>query len=77
MKRELTKEQINRLYRYISEMGVKYFDVQVELVDHIATATEERLCNHPERTVEDTLKEVVASFEKYGFKKIVREKKSR
>lgn len=74
MKRELTKDQINSLYQYVANNDVKYFDVQVELVDHIATATEERLNNYPKRTVDETLREVVASFEKYGFKKIVREK---
>ncbi|MFN8348290.1 MAG: hypothetical protein U0X91_25030 [Spirosomataceae bacterium] len=74
MKKELTKEHINRLYRYAADNGVNYFDVQVELVDHIATAIEERLNTHPEQTVDDTLKEVIASFEKYGLKKIVKEK---
>lgn len=74
MKRELTKDQINRLYRYVNDKGVEYFDVQVELVDHMASTIEERLNNHPEQSVDETLKGVLVAFEKYGFKRIVREK---
>jgi hypothetical protein len=74
MKQELTKEHINRLYRYVADNDVNYFDVQVELVDHIAAATEERLSNHPEQTVDETLREVIDAFEKYGFNRIIKEK---
>lgn len=74
MKRELTTEQINRLYRYVNDNGVKYFDVQVELVDHMASTIEERLNNHPEHSVDENFNKVLTTFEKYGFKKMVKEK---
>lgn len=74
MKRELTTEQINRLYQYVADNGVAYFDVQVELVDHIASTIEERLNNHPEQSVDENFNKVLTVFKKYGFKKMVKEK---
>lgn len=74
MKRELTKEQINRLYRYVSGMGVEYFDVQVELVDHIAAKIEERLHQNPERSEAEIFDETLPAFAKNGFRQVVREK---
>lgn len=74
MKKELTKEQINRLYRYVSGMGVKYFDVQVELVDHIAAKIEARLHQNPGRSEAEIFDETLAAFAKNGFRQVVREK---
>lgn len=74
MKRELTTEQINRLYRYVNDKGVEYFDIQIELVDHIASIIEERWNNYSEQSVDETLNGVLVAFEKYGFKRLVREK---
>jgi hypothetical protein len=74
MKKELTTEQINRLYRYVNDKGVEYFDIQIELVDHIASIIEERWNNYSEQSVDETLNGVLVAFEKYGFKRLVREK---
>jgi len=39
--RSLTKEQTQFIENYLIEQGVKYWDVRIELIDHIATELEE------------------------------------
>jgi hypothetical protein len=74
MKKELSKEQINRLYRYVNDNGVEYFDVQVELVDHIASKIEEQLDLYPETPTDEVFEQTLKRFKQRGFKQVVKEK---
>ena len=74
MKRELTKQQINFLYKYVADRGVEYFDVQVELVDHIASKIEEQLDLYPEKPTDEVFEQTLKRFKERGFKQVVKEK---
>lgn len=74
MKRELTTEQINHLYRYLADKGIEYFDVQVELVDHIASKIEEQLDLYPEKPTHEVFEQTLKKFNERGFEQVVKEK---
>lgn len=70
---ELTAVQIERVKDYIDRKNVKYFDVKIELVDHLSHMIEERMGREPV-TFERALSEAYHSFDDKGFKKLVKEK---
>jgi hypothetical protein len=70
----LTKEQIDHLFDFCEAQGVKYYDVQVELVDHLANAIEKELAEHPDWPFQKALDVVFVSFGHENFKPLVREK---
>jgi len=70
----LTKEQIDYLFEFCQVQGVKYYDVQVELVDHLANGIEKELAEHPDWSFQKALDVVFASFGYVNFKPLVREK---
>ena len=72
--RKLTPEQIDDLYKFCEEHDVKYYDLQIELVDHLAAAIEENWLHHPELSFKENLCKTYNSFGRYGFIKIVDEK---
>jgi len=57
---KLTEEQINFIEDYLIKNKVKYWDVRIELLDHVASDVEERMQNG--LGFEDALKEVHLSF---------------
>jgi hypothetical protein len=67
----LNDEQIARLFRFCREHDVPFYDVQVELVDHLAEAIEQR----PELPFEDALQQVYNGFGRGGFETIMKTKK--
>ncbi|WP_299608994.1 hypothetical protein [uncultured Aquimarina sp.] len=69
---KLEEYHIKELYRIIKKNGVKYYDVQTELVDHFAIALEEEnVVSFEEKT-----KEILEGFDgKKGLKQITSEKK--
>lgn len=71
MKRKLTKEQIDRLYAFCEEKEVKHFDVQIELVDHLACAIEEKWENDRTLSFDDALMLVANNFGASGFQRIM------
>jgi len=62
----LTKGQIDHLFDFCEAQGVRCYDVQVELVDHLANAIEAALADHPEWGFQKALDVVFVSF---GYKK--------
>ncbi|MGY3795253.1 hypothetical protein [Aquimarina sp. 433] len=69
---KLEEYHIKELYRIIKKNGVKYYDVQTELVDHFAIALEEEnVVSFKEKT-----KEILEGFDgKKGLKQITSQKK--
>ena len=68
---KLNKAQIDRLFEFCRKHYVRHYDLQIELVDHLAMAIEARMNAHPEIGFERALSEIYASFGKTGFRKIV------
>ena len=56
MKQALTPAQIDYLYGFVQQKGVKPLDVQIELVDHLATDIENTMSVSSELTFEESLK---------------------
>lgn len=71
---KLTKEQIEYLFTFCIKHFVQYYDVQVELVDHLANAVELKMKNDPKLTFEKAVELVHAGFGVMGFAPLVAEK---
>ncbi|RZK42049.1 MAG: hypothetical protein EOO90_09045 [Pedobacter sp.] len=63
----LDQNQIAEIKSLITRKGVKYLDVQMEIIDHTASAVEERLNANPDLSFEQALKQTHASFGIFGF----------
>jgi len=72
--RKLTDEQIDQLFAFVREHDVKYYDVQMELVDHFASAIEQRWETDPELLFEEALRKEHWKFSRYDFTQIIKEK---
>jgi hypothetical protein len=70
MNKQLTEAQIESLHMFCEFHGVKYYDVQVELVDHLASAIENRWENEPNIGFEQALNDVYSAFGVGGFSKV-------
>jgi len=67
----LTKEHIEQLFAFCKKHYVHYYDVQVELVDHMANAIEARMAADKQLPFETALDIVYAGFGFKGFASIV------
>lgn len=67
MKQELTPLQIEKLFEFCSKHFVRFYDLQVELVDHLANAIEEKMDKQKNISFESALEEVHKSFGYKGF----------
>jgi hypothetical protein len=63
----LSKEQLNEIKTFVSKKGIKYLDVQMEILDHVASGIEERMAANVKLTFEEALKQTHASFGIFGF----------
>lgn len=66
----LNKEQLNEIKTFISKNGIKYLDVQMEILDHVASGIEERMAANMKLTFEEALKQTHASFGIFGFGRV-------
>jgi hypothetical protein len=67
MKKELSPLQIEKLFEFCSKHFVRFYDLQVELVDHLANAIEEKMDKQKDISFETALDEVHKSFGYKGF----------
>ncbi|QIL40876.1 hypothetical protein G7074_17380 [Pedobacter sp. HDW13] len=67
----LTKEQLEELRRFIRQKGISYIDVQMEILDHVASSVEEKMTNKPDLDFENALKRTYKGFGVLGFNVIV------
>lgn len=72
--KKVSKEQIDYLFDYTRKKRVRYYEIQLELVDHLASAIEGKWEQQPELSFEKALQQVYDGFGIYGFAKIVQEK---
>lgn len=70
----LSSEQIQQLFQFCEKHCVRYYDVQVELVDHLASAIETEMSNNPNITFDDCLQKEYKGFGATGFGKYMSEK---
>lgn len=70
----LTKIQIDQLFLFCEKKYVRYYDVQAELVDHLANSIESSMEKNPGLSFETALDEVYKEFGIFGFSQIVRNK---
>ena len=70
----LTEDQISVLYQFCRKHSVSYYDLQVELVDHLANAIEEKINDDNSLSFETVLDSLYASFGIKGFSNIVKKK---
>jgi len=75
MEKQLTKEEIGQIVTFLKEKEIKHYDVQLELVDHFATAIEEKWATYPSGwNFKVKILDVFNSIGKKGFEKLVAEK---
>jgi len=60
--RKLSQEQIDNLFKLCEFQNVYYYDVQIELVDHMASAIEALWEIHPEMPFEEAVFQVCEQF---------------
>ncbi|WP_299127124.1 hypothetical protein [uncultured Winogradskyella sp.] len=70
----LNKDQIQQLYTFTQKHYVDWFDVQTELVDHLANGIENHLIQNPNATFEDALNTEFKKFGVTGFSDVIEEK---
>ena len=70
MKKQLTPQKIEELYQFCEKHYVPYYDLQVELVDHLASAIESRWEEEPDISFEQALNNVYHEFGVSGFSRV-------
>ena len=73
---KLSTEQIEHLFNFTKKHYVEHYDVQVELVDHLANAIEDQWKENPNILFEDALQTEFKKFGVFGFTSLVEQKKS-
>ena len=71
---QLNHEQVQQLFSFTEKKFVRYYDLQVELVDHLAERIEEKMNEDAAVNFDMALQSVYKDFGIFGFAKIVQEK---
>ena len=72
----LTNSHIQELYKFTRQHYVEHYDVQTELVDHLANDIEQIWEEHPNLSFEDARDKSFKKFGIFGFMDVVDAKKS-
>lgn len=70
----LTDLEIESLFKFTQKKFVHYYDLQVELVDHLASSIEDEIDENPTLSFEQALQKVYKRFGIFGFAKVVQER---
>ena len=68
---KLTTEQINQLYTFTRQHYVEWYDLQTELVGHLANAIEEQWQENPKLSFNEALQNEFKKFGVFGFMDVV------
>lgn len=71
---KLSTEQIEQLYTFTQQHYVEWYDLQSELVDHLANAIETEWQQNPKLTFEEILNAEFKKFGIFGFMDVVEER---
>lgn len=69
--KKLSQEQIDALFSFMRRKRVPHYDVQVELVDHFASAIEDLWKEHPELPFDKAISRIYDGFPITGFYSVV------
>ena len=64
---QLTKEQISEIKKFIHSRGFTHIEVEMEILDHVASAVEAKLETNPNKSITKAIHEVHAGFGPLGF----------
>ncbi len=70
MNRTITSEETEKLFAFCRKHFVYHYDLQIELVDHLASSIENQWVSQPDLTFETTLNNTFKKFGISGFSKI-------
>lgn len=73
---KITPEQIERLYLFTRQHYVEWYDLQTELVDHLANAIEAQCQENPKISFEDALQVEFKKFGVFGFMTVVEKRQA-
>lgn len=73
---KLNAEQVERLYTFTRQHYVEYYDLQTELVDHLANAIEEQWQQNPKLSFEEALNIEFKKFGVFGFMDVVEKRQA-
>lgn len=73
---QLSHVQIQSLFSFTAAKGVQWYDLQVELVDHLACSIEEKMKVDASQDFAAALDSVYKDFGLFGFSKVVQEKQT-
>ena len=71
---KLTAQQIEHLYAFTRQHYVEWYDLQSELVDHLANAIEQEWGQNPNRIFDQILNKEFQKFGVFGFMDVVEER---
>ena len=71
---EINTQQIEQLYAFTRKHYVEHYDLQTELVDHLALGIEQQWQDHPERSFNHALQMEFKKFGVFGFTEIVEQR---
>ena len=71
---KLSQDQIQELYKFTRKHFVEHYDLQTELVDHLANGIEEQIVQHPKLSFKEALDMVFKKFGVFGFQDVIKEK---
>ncbi len=71
---QVNQEQIQRLYDFTKKHFVEWYDVQTEMVDHLANGIEQQWLNNPELPFDAALAIEFKKFGVFGFSDIVEQR---
>lgn len=72
---KLTASQIDQLFTFTRQHYVMYYDLQSELVDHLANAIEIQWHENPKLTFDEALNKEFKKFGVFGFMDVVEKKR--
>lgn len=73
---KLSPEQIERLYQFTRQHYVEYYDLQTELVDHLANSIEQQWQENQKISFEDALQIEFKKFGVFGFMDVVEKRQN-
>jgi len=71
---KLTQEHIEELYKFTRAHFVYHFDLQTELVDHLAYGIEAQIAKNPQLTFQEALDKEFKKFGVFGFQDVIGER---
>jgi hypothetical protein len=71
---KITKPQIQDLYKFTRQHFVEHYDVQTELVDHLANDIEQIWLEYPDLSYEEAKQKSFKKFGVFGFMDVVEQK---